>query len=208
MILVTNVYAPIDLPGKLKLWEHIRHVRSYHTFLPWIVARDFNSILTLAEKRGEMACLGPSSKLFQKNIDLLHLSDVKPLNGIFTGNNRRVGNDAISECLDRFLVSCFWNCGSLSLSSKILDWRGSDHWPIKLIASYVVVPTKPLFKFQLMWLQDSSLHDLMAHWWRQGGPTYGTAMFSFSKKLQYVKKKLKHWNRNCFGNLHIMKKRA
>ena len=33
-------------------------------------------------------------------------------------------------------------------------------------------------------------------------------MFSFSKQLEYVKRKLKHWNRNCFGNLHIMTKRA
>ena len=33
-------------------------------------------------------------------------------------------------------------------------------------------------------------------------------MFSFSKKIQYVKRKLKYWNRNCFGNLHIMKKRS
>ncbi|XP_059073635.1 uncharacterized protein LOC131874329 [Cryptomeria japonica] len=48
----------------------------------------------------------------------------------------------------------------------------------------------------------------MAHWWRVGGPTYGTAMFSFSKKLQYVKRKLKNWNKNCFGNLYIMNKRA
>ena len=33
-------------------------------------------------------------------------------------------------------------------------------------------------------------------------------MFSFSKKHQYVKRKLKHWNMNHFGNLHIVKKRA
>ena len=94
-----------------------------------------------------MACLGPSFELFQQTIDLLDLSNVKPLNGLFTWKNKRVGKDAVLECLDRFLVYFFWNCGSLSLSSKILDWRGSEHWPIKLIASYFFVPTKPPFKF-------------------------------------------------------------
>ena len=84
MILVINLYAPIDLLGKLKLWEHIRHVHNYHPFLPWIVAGDLNSIFNLQDKRWGMAHLGPSSKIFQKNIDLLHLFDVKPLNGIFT----------------------------------------------------------------------------------------------------------------------------
>jgi len=83
---------------------------------------DFNSILSLEEKRGGLARLGPSSELLRQNIDLLHLSDVKPLNGLFTWNNQRVGNDVISERLDRFLVSCFWQSGSLSLSSEILDW--------------------------------------------------------------------------------------
>ena len=82
MILVTNVYAPIDLPSKLKLWEHIRHVRSCHPFLPWIVVEDFNSILSLEEKWGGLACLGPSFELLRQNIDLLHLFDVKPLNGL------------------------------------------------------------------------------------------------------------------------------
>ena len=121
LILVTTVYAPIDLPGKLKLWEHIRYVRSCHPFLPWIVAGDFNSVLSLEEKRGGLARLGPSSVLLRQNIDLLHLSDVKPLNGLFTWNNRRSGNAAISERLDRFLVSCFWLSSSMFLSSEILD---------------------------------------------------------------------------------------
>ena len=34
-----------------------------------------------------MACLGPSFELFQQTIDLLDLSNVKPLNGLFTWNN-------------------------------------------------------------------------------------------------------------------------
>ena len=67
MILVTNVYAPIDLHSKIKLWAHIRHVKSYYPFLPCIVARDFNSIVSLEEKWGGLTFLGPSSR---ENIDL------------------------------------------------------------------------------------------------------------------------------------------
>ena len=58
MILVTNVYAPIDLPGKIKLWSHIRYVKSYHPLLPLIVARDLNFVISLEEKWGRMARLG------------------------------------------------------------------------------------------------------------------------------------------------------
>ena len=69
LIHVTNVYAPVDLPSKTKLWAYIRHVRSYFPFLPWIVAGDFNSLINLEEKRGGLTRLGPSSKILQENID-------------------------------------------------------------------------------------------------------------------------------------------
>ena len=90
--------------------------------------------------------------LLQKYISLLHLFDVKPSNGLYTWNNRRIGVDAISKHLDRFLVYCFWVSGTLSLSLEILDWRGSDHWPIKFSTIGACVPKHPPFKFQLMWL--------------------------------------------------------
>ena len=77
-------------------------------FLPWIVARDFNAITNLEEKRGGIARLGPSSTMLKDNIGFLNLIDVKPGSRIFTWNNRRSGKQAISERLDWFLVSYFW----------------------------------------------------------------------------------------------------
>lgn len=52
-----------------------------------------------------------------------------------------------------------------------------------------------------MWLRDSTLFDHMVVWWRIGRPTFGTAMYIFSKLLQFVKYQLKRWNRRCFGNI-------
>ena len=76
-------------------------------FLPWIVAGYFNVITNLEEKRGGIALLGPSSSMLRDNIGFLNLIDVKPRSRIFTWNNRRSGTEAISERLDRFLVSYF-----------------------------------------------------------------------------------------------------
>ena len=36
-------------------------------------------------------------------------------------------------------------------------------------------------------------------------PNHGTAMYTFSKRLQHVKYKLKRWNKKCFGYLHVQK---
>ena len=172
------------------------------------MAGNFNSITSLDEKRGGIARLDPSAHLLRDMIDSLHLIDVKPNNGVFTWNNRRCGAEAISERLDRFLVSCYWMNNRLMTSSEILDWRGSDHWPIKLSVTAYGITKNTSFKFQLMWLRDQSLHDLMVNWWYEGRPAHGTAMYTFCKRLQHVKYRLKKWNKQCFGNLQVQRMAA
>ncbi|XP_057862719.1 uncharacterized protein LOC131071037 [Cryptomeria japonica] len=191
--------------GKSSLWAHIQFIQALDPFVPWIMAGDFNAVTCLDEKRGGLARLDPSANLFRNMISSLNLIDVKPTNGVFTWNNRRCGGEAISERLDRFLVSCYWMNSRLITSSEILDWRGSDHWPIKLSVTVYGITKNPSFKFQLMWLRDQSLHDLMLDWWQEGRPTHGTAMFIFTKRLQHVKFRLKRWNKQCFGNLQAQK---
>jgi exonuclease III len=145
--LLSNIYAPTDISGKSNLWAHISYIRVLNPFLPWILAGDFNSITSLDEKRGGIARLDPSAHLLRDMIDSLHLIDVKPNNGVFTWNNRRCGAEAISERLDRFLVSCYWMNNRLMTSSEILDWRGSDHWPIKLSVTAYGITKNTSFKF-------------------------------------------------------------
>ena len=108
--------------------------------------------------------MGPSSSMLRDNIGFVNLIDVKPGSRIFTWNNRRSGTQAILERLDRFLVSCFWLDIRWSTRSEILNWRGSDHWPIKLSVTPFKTSKNPSFKFQLMWLRDPSLQDLMIAW--------------------------------------------
>ena len=107
VIMITNVYAPVDFVGKEELWRHIQYFRNCHSFHTWVLVGDFNSVLSLEEKQGGLARLGPSSALLCQHIALFHLSYVKPSNGLYTWNHRRTGANAISEVwLDfLFLVS-------------------------------------------------------------------------------------------------------
>jgi hypothetical protein len=53
-------------------------------------------VLSLEEKRGGLPRLGPTSDIFQTNVDSLSLVDVKPSNGIFSCNNKWSGPKTIS----------------------------------------------------------------------------------------------------------------
>lgn len=111
----------------MNLWSHIYFMRGLFPFHPWIMVGDFNAILELCENKGGVMHLEPSSFLLWDSIYSLHLVHIKPGNGLFTWNNRRVGEYWIVEMLDHSLVSSFWVGGGWSTYSEILDWRGSDH---------------------------------------------------------------------------------
>lgn len=96
------------------------------------MARYFNAIVEFSKKRGGIAKLEPYALLFRDSISYLNIIDIQPSNGHFTWNNRIICESCVAERLDQFLVSYYWVGDLWSTRSKIIDWRGSDHWPIKL----------------------------------------------------------------------------
>ena len=108
ILLFTNVYAPIDFVGKTLLWSHIGYVRSLAPLFPWILAGDFNAVVSLMEKQGGNPRLDPSAGLLRSNIERLRVMDIIPSNGLFTWNNRRCGGEAIVERLDFFFPTFGW----------------------------------------------------------------------------------------------------
>jgi len=49
--LITNVYGPQKLEGKLKLLSSLEELRERYLVMPWIVEGDFNMIRSLSEKK-------------------------------------------------------------------------------------------------------------------------------------------------------------
>ena len=72
-VIFSNIYVPIDLQGKLLIWNNIHLVCSLFPYLPWIIVGDFNAILDLTEKRGGNARLEPSSTFLRDNMLALNL---------------------------------------------------------------------------------------------------------------------------------------
>ena len=83
--------------------------------------------------------------------------DVHPNNGIFTWTNKRSGFANIAAHLDRFLLSKDWKLTCLDISSEILTFLGSDHFPISLNlncnSNCSDQHFHSSFKFESMWLR-------------------------------------------------------
>ena len=50
-----------------------------------------------------------------------------------------------------------------------------------------------------MWMQHPQFENKLAEWWNID--IEGTALYRVASKLKNVKKEVKIWNKNCFGNI-------
>ena len=62
--MITNVYGTQKQEAKLKLLTSLEELRARHPNVPWIIARDFNMIRSLTEKKGGIRQLGRDSMAF------------------------------------------------------------------------------------------------------------------------------------------------
>jgi hypothetical protein len=111
----------------------------------------------------------------------------------------------VATRLDRFLISESIIMQGLTLDYNILPWGGSDHWLVQLEAGFQTTPKNKPFRFEKFWIDHPTFKEKIKQWWWEEQPEQGTRMFKLHKKLKYIRKKLKEWNRDIFGNINTEK---
>eukprot|EP00253_Pinus_taeda_P034929 PITA_34929 len=180
--LVTNVYGPQHLEDKLKLLEALSDLRRRHIGMPWILGGDFNMIKSLLEKKGDSS------------------------NGLFTWNNKRGGEALVASKLDRFMIPEELMFLNSEITSRVLPFGGSDHWPIQLEIKDIDSPRNRPFKFKNIWLFHPDFISNIEEWWAEYLQIQGSKMYLLHKRLKHIKFRLKEWNRKDFGNIFEEKK--
>ncbi|RVW62473.1 putative mitochondrial protein [Vitis vinifera] len=110
----------------------------------------------------------------------------------------------VCKRLDRFLYSNEWELSFPQSLQEVLPRWTSDHWPIVLDTNPFKWGPTP-FRFENMWLQHHNFKESFSSWWREFEGN-GWEGHKFMRKLQFVKAKLKDWNKNTFGMLKERKK--
>ncbi|KAL3623019.1 hypothetical protein CASFOL_031835 [Castilleja foliolosa] len=127
-----------------------------------------------------------------------------PVEGnIYTWWNNQKGKHKIWERIDRFLLN---NKAYMEIQAPItihLPRKFSDHKPI-VLKMEEIQKIKSRFVFKKMWLDHTDFKDNIKNIWREivtGSPGYIMA-----EKLRRVRKFLKVWNWECFGNIQEERK--
>ncbi|XP_057871702.2 uncharacterized protein LOC131078076 [Cryptomeria japonica] len=172
-----------------------------------IATGDFNAILDIDEKVGGLRKPLKVMEDFRDFVSNCKLIDIIPKNGKFTWTSRRLNFANISERLDRFLVGERWISCNYSLETEIVPQIGLDHLPISLSIAQDTRSKKNYFKFLSMWWWDEKFLDNLKDWWKEGNIYSVSPSFKFVKIIQFLKNKIKDWNKVSFKNVFVEKSR-
>ncbi|KAL4180659.1 hypothetical protein AMTRI_Chr12g266970 [Amborella trichopoda] len=107
--------------------------------------------------------------------------------------------------LNRFLTSLQWDDAFLGNHAMALSKPTSDHCSILLQTHLAHRGPKP-FRFELVWLEESSLSSLIPQWWDSfTALVSGMAGFILQRKIQLLKVTLKNWSKTIPGNFSLTK---
>jgi hypothetical protein len=180
-------------------WNLLRYLHGQFD-LPWCCGGDFNEIVRLEEKQGQIS--KPESQMlsFREALDDCGFVDLGYIGSPFTWCNNRFSGATVWERLDRVVASTAWLSRFPQARVYHLDYTGSDHKPLWLSPTLARNRSvaKP-FRFEEMWMTDSGCAETISTAWQT--PSNGNSMYQVITKLNHCRNQLKNWSKSHFGSV-------
>ncbi|XP_058776538.1 uncharacterized protein LOC131650843 [Vicia villosa] len=195
---IAAIYASTCHIKRRALWDNLSSINSVN--IPWSFVGDFNVILGAHEHRG--SCLPYMTPIneFKDWVDNNNLLEIPSKGSFYTWFNGRDGGASVERKLDRAFDNNNWCNASVTMGVVVLPKYRSDHHPLLVDCDFNSSQHKASFRFFAMWTLNDSCSNLISDYWSINHVGY--PMWILAKKLQHLKKSLKHWNWKVFGNVH------
>ncbi|CAM8980230.1 unnamed protein product [Rhodiola kirilowii] len=189
---ITVFYGSPKASLRLKSWELIRKLRRLIR-VPWCVIGDFNEISSFSDSTSSNLARRPYIQQFRQVLSDCGLMDLGFKGSKFTYSNKRQGGDEVQCRLDRAVGDSLWIDNYPNSVIHHLTSHRSDHCPVLLCMDGVSLAKRKPFRFEAMWMRDSSFENTVNKHWRLNG--------NMNDKLSHLTEHLKVWNRKCFGHV-------
>lgn len=196
-VTIVNVHAPCDLASKIQLWREIVHLRQERGGDQWCVGGDFNSILSVHERKG-VEDHGRHEEMaeFAQFISDTAFFDLPLIGRKYTWY--RANGSAMSR-LDCFLVSDSWLNSWVDLSQWGLPRSVSDHCPVVLRERVCNWGPKP-FRLLDCWRGLLGYREFVTSTWMEAAVN-GRKAYVLKEKLKQIKNQLRVWNKDHCGDI-------
>jgi len=198
---LTNVYGPNNPREKPLFIDSLAYLANWVGQRHWVLGGDFNLITSLQEKHGGTRKLDQNSEKFNSMIHQLNLVDVRTTNGVFTWNNKRIGEHVVASRLDRFLLSKSIATSGRDHHAVSLPTIGSDHWALSLSWLGLGMQLCKPFRFEHCWFEDPNFWGKVQEWWQASATQTGHYMYRFQQRLKQLRQRIRVWNKEEFGNI-------
>lgn len=195
-VFISAIYTKCSKTGRYPLWEKIKELSGQLDGYPWLIGGDFNTILHLRDRTGSESNRQVEMIDFADTID-----DCRLLEPGSDGANFTWAKNGLLEKLDRILINESWASQFEATRVTNLPRIASDHGPILVrIKQSADRPKGRAFRFQNMWIRNEGFMEVVQNCWSR--PIEAGGLLGLQVKLARVKKTLKQWNREVFGNIH------
>jgi hypothetical protein len=196
----TPIYASPHEDSRRLMWDDLKRIASNISH-EWLVAGDFNDIMSPMEKKGGAEASIRKCNLFRDRVDGCHLIDIGAVGSKYTWRGPIYqGGCRIYERLDRALCNDIWRLRFPEAIVKVLmRVEFADHHPL-LICPYGTGTARHYnnFRFESAWLVDNAYDELVTNNW-DGNVDIHSNLSNLTTTLQ-------NWNYNFFQRV-IHKKR-
>ncbi|CAM8982876.1 unnamed protein product [Rhodiola kirilowii] len=192
---ITLFYGSPKATLRHKSWDLMRKMRRLIS-VPWCVIGDFNEICTFSETTSRNVSRQNNMDRFRNVLLDCGLMDLGYKGYKFTYSNRRQGSEEVASRLDRAVGDDLWVDRFPNAIVEHLISHRSDHCPLLLSFDGIIQVNHKLFRFESMWMRDTSLVDMVRDSW-----TPNKTGITLNSKLTDLSQHLNRWNKRNFGNV-------
>ena len=171
-----------------------------------IITGDFNTTRSQCEKRGGTKVRDSFSEKMEDLMADLDMLDIPLRNGKYTWSNKITVIGNILARLEIFLVSSTFLQKYLLPTSLALPSVVLDHKPIALILSPPANLGPIPFRFNLIWLHDAKIMELIQREWKL--QHFGSPNYIWESNLRAIRSSLKKWESTSYSEPTIAKKKT
>ncbi|KAK2658406.1 hypothetical protein Ddye_004939 [Dipteronia dyeriana] len=193
---ISFIYANVNYIPRRSLWNSLIDIVGYD--IPWLVLRDFNLVLRAHETTGNISTI--SCDDFRAALTVCDLVDIET-KGVFHTRIGRGRLGMVLSRLDRAVCSHSFLTSWSQIACVTLPRSHSDHHPLLVSCSVSVSLGPRPFRFQGMWVSHPSFLNLVRSVWSSSST--GSGIGIIVQKLKLLKKALRKWNWEVFGDITL-----
>ncbi|XP_057808979.1 uncharacterized protein LOC131023456 [Salvia miltiorrhiza] len=171
-----------------------------HVASCYVVMGDFNAVKGAHERSSNCRLNAASCGEFCEFIDALGCIESPTVGLKFTWSGRRFMPSHVESLLDKVFFSDLFAAGWHSVFTQVLPRVTSDHSPIILNCQLAPIVTRQFFRFFDIWTLHPNFMALVKESWSRDIDT-SCPIYRVMAKLKRLKKDLRVWNKNTFGNV-------